>query len=147
MSETEAERLFAGGMRALARGDTLSALSFFEKAGRADDKPAYHSYLALCIAKERGQFQLAVTVCEKATAREPHNPVHYLNLGRIYLLAGKKADAIRAFREGLSHERDQEIIEELDRLGTRKRPLLPFLGRSNPINKLLGLALKKFGWR
>jgi tetratricopeptide (TPR) repeat protein len=147
MPENEGEKLFASGLKALDQGDTLSALALFEKAIQKEDKPVYSSHLALCIAKERGQFQLAVTLCEKAKAREPHNPVHYLNLGKLYLYAGKRTDAIRAFREGLSREKDQGIIDELNKLGTRKPPVIPFLKRSNPVNRFLGIILKKLGLR
>lgn len=147
MQETEAEKFFTSGIKALAQGDTLAALTLFEKAVQREEKPAYCSYLALCLAKERGQFQLAVTLCEKAKAREPQNPVHYLNLGRIYLYAGKKDDAIQTFREGLRLEKDQEIIHELNKLGIRKPPALSFLKRSNPINRFIGIALKKLRLR
>ncbi len=147
MQETEAEKLFASGLKALAQGDTLAALTLFDKAVKRDDKPAYCCYLALCIAKERGQFQLAVTLCEKAKAREPQNTLHYLNLGKIYLHAGKTDDAIRTFREGLSHGEDQEIIDELNKLDTRKPPAISFLKRNNPINKFLGKILGKVGLR
>jgi len=147
MPETEAEKFFTSGIKALAEGHTLAALTLFEKAVQREEKPAYCSYLALCLAKERGQFQLAVTLCEKAKAREPQNTVHYLNLGRIYLYAGKKDDAIHTFREGLSREKDQEIIHELNKLGIRKPPALSFLKRSNPINRFLGIALKKLRLR
>ena len=147
MPQTEAEKLFTGGLSALAKDDTLAALALFEKAVQKDDRPAYCSYLALCIAKERGQFQLAVTLCEKAKAREPQASVHYLNLGRVYLSGGKKDDAIRAFREGLSLEKNQEIIDELNRLGIRKPPAISFLKRSNPVNRFLGTILKKLGLR
>jgi tetratricopeptide (TPR) repeat protein len=144
---TESEELFTLGLEALARGDTLSALSFFERAVQREDTPTFSSFLALCIAKERGQFQLAVTLCEKAKAREPHNPVHYLNLGKIYLFAGKKDDAIRTLREGLGYEQDRQIIDELEKLGTRKPPLISSLKRSNPANKYLGIILKRLGLR
>lgn len=147
MPETESEKFFTSGLKALAQEDTLAALALFEKAVQRDEKPAYCSYLALCIAKERGQFQLAVTLCEKAKAREPQNPVHYLNLGKVYLYAGKTDDAIRTFREGLSREKDQKIIDELNKLGTRKPPVISFLKRSNPVNRFLGTTLKKLGLR
>jgi len=147
MPDTETDKLFTSGLKALDQGDTLTALGFFEKAVQGEEKPAYCSYLALCIAKERGQFQLAVTLCEKAKAREPHNPLHYLNLGKVYLYAGKRDDAIRTFREGLSRGKDQAIIDELDKLGTRKPPAISFLKRSNPVNRFLGTTLKRMGFR
>ena len=144
---TESDELFTQGLKALDRDDTLSALSFFERAVQREDRPAFSSFHALCIAKERGQLQLAVTLCEKAKAREPYNSVHHLNLGRIYLIAGKKEDAIRTFREGLGYEQNRQIIDELERLGTRKPPLISPLKRSNPVNKYFGIVLKRLGLR
>ncbi len=147
MPETDAEKLFNAGLELLAQGNTLSALSCFEKAAQVEDRPVYTCHLALCIAKERGQFQLAVALCEKAIGREPQNPVHYLNLGRIFVIAGKKENAIKTFREGLRYEKDQQIIDELERLGTRKPPIVPFIRRNNPINKYLGILMTKLRLR
>lgn len=144
---TEAESLFAAGTEMLAQGNILSALACFEKAVRIEDRPIYSSHLAFCIAKERGQHQLAVTLCQKAIAREPQNPLHYLNLGRIYLMAGKKAEAVNAFRQGLQHEEHRQIIDELNRLGTRRPPVIRSLKRSNPVNKYLGIILNRLGLR
>ncbi len=147
MPDAEAERLFASGLQALAEKDTLRALVLFEKALARDDRPIFSSYMAFCIAKERGQFQLAVTLCEKAIARDNQNPLHHLNLGKIYLLAGRTAEAVRAFREGLAKESNPQIIDELDKLEIRKPPVIPLLKRDNPLNKLIGIVLKKFGFR
>jgi tetratricopeptide (TPR) repeat protein len=147
MQTPETEAIFASGVKMLAQGDTLAALSLFEKAVQMEDRPIYSSYYAFCIAKERGQFQLAVTLCQKAMAKEPLEPAHYLNLGKIFLIAGKKDDAIRTFREGLHQEHHQQIIDELNAIGTRKPPLFPFLKRSNPLNKYLGVILKRLGIR
>jgi hypothetical protein len=80
-------------------------------------------------------------------ARDAQNPIHYLNLGKVYLLAGKKSQAIEVFRKGLAHERHQEIIDELNRLGIRKSPVLPFLKRKNPINRYFGIILHRLGLR
>lgn len=147
MLDRGAKRLFADGLEALSQGNTSSALAFFERAIEMDDRPVYWSYLAFCIAKERGSFEVAVALCGKARAREPENPVHCLNLGKIYLVAGKKADAIKTFNEGLSLGTSQEITEELNRLGIRKGPVLSFWERDHFVNKYLGILLKKLGLR
>jgi tetratricopeptide (TPR) repeat protein len=141
------EKLFADGLKAFAGGDTYAALSFFERAIEMDNRPAYSSYLAVCVAKERRHFELAFTLCERARMREPQNPVHYLNLGKIYLLVGKKADAITTFKKGFDLGENTEITEELNKLGIRKTPVIPSLDRSNPVNKWLGIFLKRTGWR
>jgi tetratricopeptide (TPR) repeat protein len=144
---TDAEDFFARGLNELAVGHGLSALVYFEKAAQIKNVPVYVSYLALCIAKERGQMRKAISLCEEAIKKEPENPIHYLNLGRIYLHAGNKETAINTLRAGLRYETNQQIIDELNKLQTRKPPVVPFLERNNPINKYLGIMLSKLGFR
>jgi tetratricopeptide (TPR) repeat protein len=141
------EKLFADGLKAFVKGDTRAALSFFERAIEMDNRPAYSSYLAVCVAKEQRHFELAYTLCEGARKREPQNPVHRLNLGRIFLLAGRKVDAIETFNEGLELGENVEITEELNKLGIRKHPVIQSLDRSDPVNKWLGILLERTGLR
>ena len=147
MAGSDAEKLFSRGIDALDQGNTVSALACFEKASQMEDNPRYRSYLAYCVAKERGQYKLSVSLCEEAIAREPAHAGHYLNLGKVYLISGKKAEALKAFREGISHEADPRIIAELDRMGSRKAPPISFLKRDNPLNKYLGIVLRKIRLR
>lgn len=146
-AKVSAKELVEKGRRALRAGDTLRALVCFERAYQIENNPEVCSYYAYCLAKERGKLQMAFELCRDAIERESANPVHYLNLGRIYLVINNKPEAIKAFREGLAIAQNEEIIEELQRLGIRKRPPIPFLKRSNPINKYLGIILKKLGLR
>jgi tetratricopeptide (TPR) repeat protein len=143
----EMERLLEKGSKAISQGEIISALSYFERALRIEETPVASSYFAFCIARERGQLSHAISLCTQAIRQEPQNPVHYLNLGRIYFLSGMKPDAIKILREGLKHEKNQQIIDELNSLGTRKPPVLFFLKRSNPLNKYLGVLLKRLGLR
>ncbi|MFO0752500.1 MAG: tetratricopeptide repeat protein [Thermodesulfovibrionales bacterium] len=135
------------GLNALKQGRSLPALSCFEKALNLEPTPLTSSYFAFCIAKERGQFKKAVSLCEEAIRQDSGNSAHYLNLGRILLLTGNKEEALKVFREGLGHEHDTTIVAELDRLVTRKPPVLSFLERENPINKYMGFVLTKLGIR
>ena len=143
----EAREFFAKGREQMAAGDWLSALSSFEKAVQLECCPLYSSFLALCIAKERGLYRKAITICEEAIAIDPTNTFHFLNLGKILLLRGDKIEAIRIFRAGLKIDRDPLIIMELNNLGIRKSPVIPFLLRNNPINKYLGIILHKLARR
>jgi len=143
----EAEKLFTKGVEAIKNGNLVSALVFFEKATQLDNNPTNRSYLAFCIARERGQFKKAISICEEALKEEPENPVHYLNLGRVYILNGQTTEAMRILREGLTHKEDREIIDELVELGMRKPPIFPSLKRQNPLNRYLGLILTKLGLR
>jgi tetratricopeptide (TPR) repeat protein len=143
----EARKFFTQGEEALERGNHLSALSFFEKAVRMECHPAHCSFMALCIAKERGQHAKAMDICQSALKMEPENPLHYLNLGKVNLLMGNKEEAIRNFRKGLEIEQNPGIINELSQLGIRRSPVIRFLERKNPINKLLGIILDRLGMR
>ena len=105
------------------------------------------SFFAFCIAKERGEIKKAISLCTDAIKEEPENSFHYLNLGKVYLIRKDKKEAVNAFRQGLQHEENQQIVDELDRLGTRKPPPIPFLKRSNIINKYLGMILSRIKLR
>jgi len=68
----------------------------------------------------------------------------YLNVGKAYLAAGRKKDAIDAYRKGLQFDKgNRAILKELRTLGVRGKPPISFLDRSHPINKFLGMALHK----
>jgi tetratricopeptide (TPR) repeat protein len=143
----EAEAHLEKGVELLTRGDILSALYHFEKAYTIDNSALISSYYAFCIAKERGQLSKAISLCKEAIRKEPQNTFLYLNLGRIYNLSNRKSEAVNVLREGLQFEANPMIVEELNKLGTRKPPVIPFLKRSNPINKYLGIILKNLKLR
>lgn len=146
MQGSDKEGLLKKGLEAIAQGDTLSALSYFEKAINIEKSPAVCSSYAFCIAKERGQVSNAISLCEEAIQKEPGNSLHYLNLGRIYLIDNNRVEAIKTFREGLNYEANPLIVDELNKLGPRKPPIFPFLKRSNPINRYLGIILRSKKW-
>jgi tetratricopeptide (TPR) repeat protein len=141
----DAREFFAKGVGELDSGDWLSALASFERAVQLEKRPVHCSFLALCIAKERGQHQQAIAICQQAIAIEPANPDHFLNLGKIHLIRGEKVEGIRIFREGLKAGRSPRIIEELEKLGIRRPPVIPFLSRDSSINKYLGIILSRLG--
>lgn len=153
---------------AIDRGDTLHGLITLECAPGLRSMPLVNSYLAYCMARERGQVSSAVDLCQTALQAEPDNPAHYLNLGRIFLVASDKPKAIAAFWRGISkspaaaraghagspsspsngHQREHALIlEELRRLGIRKRATFPSLHRAHPLNRIAGRVLSTFGLR
>jgi tetratricopeptide (TPR) repeat protein len=142
-----AEREFAQALAALAADDTQSALASIEKALRLYDTPEWYSYLGYCIARQRGQNRKGLELCQASLVVEPDNPVHFLNLGRVYLSKGDKNEALRTWREGMAKGGSPELLQQLERLGTRNRSALPVLARSNPLNRYLGILLTRLGLR
>jgi len=101
------------------------------------------------------KYRTGIETCKRALAlmakkamfgEEEIYAIIYFNLGRIYLAADMKQDAIDSFRKGLKfNSRNSDLLQELRGLGTRKEAPVAFLGRSNPINKYLGKVLHKPG--
>lgn len=133
--------LFERGLARLRDDDPLGALAYFEKAYSLKKTPEIQSYLGFCVAFERGKITEALTLCNDAIAHEPDNPVHYLNLGKVYLKADRRTDAIETLRKGLSFGDDAEIRLILESLGIRKKPVFSFLTRNNFLNRYIGLLL------
>jgi tetratricopeptide (TPR) repeat protein len=147
MSKTEAAELFTRGMEFLKRGNTGEALEFLEKAVAMERDPLYCSNLAICLAKETGEYKKAISLCKEALKKDPKNAVHFLNLGRVHLMANQKRDALRIFSMGLRYEENRDIIAELKKFGRRRPPMISFLSRENFINRILGKITYKLGIR
>jgi tetratricopeptide (TPR) repeat protein len=139
---TSCDELFEKGIQFLRESNSLGALACFEKAFLQEKTPRIRSYLGYCIAAQRGQIAEALKLCRAAIEAEPGSPEHYLNLGRVYLRAKRKDEAIAALRKGLSAGDHSEIRVLLEDLGTRRRPLFPFLPRRHFLNKYTGLILR-----
>jgi len=146
-------------------GDTLQGLIALEGEPALAESPVAKSYLAYCMAKERGQYREAIRLCETALKAEPHNPAHYLNLGRIFVLTRHKAKAMDTFRKGLSGDavtgnapaaestpetrakQQALILAEMRRLGIRRRPPFPSLPRDHALNRVVGRVLTRLQMR
>ena len=147
MAGTNVEQLIARGIRAVNSGNTSLGLECFEEAVKLRNTPTTWCYLAYCLAKERRQIDQAIQLCREAIRRDPHHTDNYLNLGRVHLLAGRTNEAIHVFRQGLLYGANAHIEAELRKIGLRKPPVVGFLKREHPINKYLGIFLKKLRLR
>ncbi len=122
--------------------DTLA-----EGVGRYPDDALLLSYYGCLKARLGSGMKEGISDCRKAIShveRLPFGtefflPVLYLNLGRAYLAARKKKEAVAAFEKGLSADPEsRDLRREMKGLGERKKPVLPMLDRSNPINRYAG---------
>jgi tetratricopeptide (TPR) repeat protein len=142
-----AQKEFDQARRELERGNVLAALACLERALAIWDDPLWYSRLAFCVAKERGHLTRAFELCRTAIAHDPRNPVHYLYLGKVHLLADNQYEALKALRQGMAYGDLPEIEKLLTEIGKRKPPVIPALSRSNLLNKCLGKILARLRLR
>lgn len=144
-----AELSFQRGMQAMGEGKPKEALAFFEAAvelERRHEVPEpqarYLSYLGLCLGMARLRTQEAVQFCRRAVSLESYNPDFRFNLARVLLSVGRRRAAHEVLQQGLAIEPGHEgILRCMERMGFRRRPPIPFLARSNPINVFIGRQL------
>jgi tetratricopeptide (TPR) repeat protein len=111
---------------------------------------SYYGYLLAIVDRK---YRMGIATCLKAIENlrtlekncdvSRAYPVFYYNLGKAYSAAGKRKESVDALNNGLSFDPSNgDIKKELQRMGVRrKKPPIPFLDRSNPLNKYLGIAL------
>jgi Flp pilus assembly protein TadD len=91
------------------------------------------------MARAERQFSEAERLCLKAIELRHNHPQLYLNLADVYQSAEQPQEAIEVLEKGLtSTGRHYRIRHTLKRLGRRRKPVLAFLDRSNPMNRVLG---------
>lgn len=135
-----AEDHFRQGRDALASGASSDALEHFRAAHQIDRaNPRYRSYYGLAIGVVERRFDRALELCRSAAKEEFFNPDLYHNLARVHLAFGFKAEAIRYLRRGLMIDpANSAMQDDLRALGTRNRPVLGFLPRRHPLNRVVG---------
>lgn len=142
-----AQKEFDRAQHELDLGNVLAALACLERALSIWDDPLWYSRLGFCLAKQRGQVTRALELCRSAIEHEPENPLHYLYLGKVYLVAGNTYEALQAFRQGMTFGGSPELERMLDGIGVRKPPVISFLSRDNRLNKVLGIIIGRLGLR
>ncbi len=109
--------------------------------------PFVISYFGYLTALANKKSDTGVKTCKKALKALKESdyeknvayPWLYLNLGRAYLAAGNKKYAFSSFHKGLAKDKDnKDLLWELQKLGKRRPPVIPFLKRTSFINRTLG---------
>ena len=139
------EEYFKEGLSFFKGDDLERATKAFEKAYKEDKENArYMSYYGMCAAMRWGEIGLGLELCTRAVKKEFYKTEYYINLAKVYIKADNKKGAIAVLKRGLRFDPDNNVIhEELVRLGARKRNVIPFLRRSHPANKFLGIFFRR----
>ena len=138
----DASRLFNRGSQLLAEGEATESLSLFRDAAKlAPEHAQLRSLMGVAVAQAEHDFEQSRSLCESAAKQEFFNPNLYLNLSRVYLEFGRRAEAMRYLRRGQMIDPGHDLIRQtIGELGQRKKPILPFLPRRHLVNRALGTA-------
>src|SRR5262245_33234040 len=99
----EVDRLIDAGVVALEGDKVGDAHRLFREAYEKNpNDPRATSYYGLTMVLIEDKLHSGLEMCIKACrGGESLDPLLYLNLGRLYIKAGKKREAVGAFRRGL----------------------------------------------
>jgi tetratricopeptide (TPR) repeat protein len=121
-------------------GDVREAHAHFERAHRRDPAdPRTMSWYGVTLVLVEKNWSLGVLYCDQALRLTGPEPELFLNQARAHLALGQRERAVRAIARGLSaNPHDPALKLAHSSMGWRRRPVLPCLPRSNPLNRWLG---------
>jgi tetratricopeptide (TPR) repeat protein len=121
------------------RGLQLLGAAAEGRQGAAELPGLVYSYLGYGIARYQRRVRDGHKLCEHAVKIQYYEPDNHLNLARVQLILEDRKGAVSSIARGLKLDPDHRELKELRReIGVRRRPVLPFLSRKNPLNVLLG---------
>ena len=124
----------------LDSGDSRAALDCLRTAYEAHPGHSQlRSYYGLCLGLEDRRYHEAIELCQSAVQQEFFNPELYLNVARLNLAFGFKAEGMRFLRRAAMIDPANAGVDQLrSDLGLRNQPVLPFLPRRHFMNRWLG---------
>jgi len=135
--------LVARGIDFCRQDDWERGLAILGHLAQAAEKSAlsglFYSYLGYGIARCERRVEEGKKLCQHAIRIEFYQPENYFNLARTQLLGNDRRGAVSAIFKGLKIDPNSLELLTLQReLGVRRGPVIPFLSRDNPLNRLLG---------
>ncbi|HEX9243622.1 MAG TPA: hypothetical protein VF875_14355 [Anaeromyxobacter sp.] len=128
------------GRAAFDARDLVGAHAAFERAHRREPRdPTFMSWYGLTLVLVERNSNLGVSLVDQALRAAGPSPELLLNSARAHLALNQRERAVRAIGRGLEHwPDDARLLAAKDALGWRAQPVLSFLSRNNPLNRLLG---------
>ena len=136
----ESREMFRRAEIQINRGRFREASAILTQALKmAPDNPIYISQLGFCVGM-LGNLPDGERMCRRAMTMAPTVPIILVNLGRMLVEMDLRQEARVLFTQAYQIDNTSSPAAlELFRLGVRKPPVLPFIGRGNPLNKYLGI--------
>lgn len=131
---------FEEGLRRYRARDFAGAHAAFARAHRlAPRDPRVTSWYGLTLVVVERNLSLGARYCDEALRAAGPEPELLLNQARVELWLGHRQRAVRALARGLElAPEDPGLLAAREAMGWRRRPVLPFLSRRNPLNVWLG---------
>lgn len=128
------------GLAAYSARDLPGAHGAFERAHRRDPRdPIFMSWYGLTLVLVEKNSNLGLSLVDQALRAAGPSPELLLNSARVHLALNQRERAVRAVARGLElWPEDARLLVARAALGTRSAPVVPFLSRKNPINRVLG---------
>ena len=139
--DPEVEQLLRHGRELYDTGKVQEAHAAFQGAQRKrTSDPRCQSWYGLTLILVEHNNNLGVRYCEDAVrASGGDSPENWLNLARACQALGYRERAVRALERGLALEENHSGLRaEIEVMGLRRPPVIGFLSRRNPLNRLLG---------
>jgi tetratricopeptide (TPR) repeat protein len=116
------------------------ALVKLRRAFEADQRnPYYISFLGLSMARAEHNWQQALELCETAIQLNRKEIKFHLNLIEVYALGGWREKALQKLDSAITlFGNDARLRRARAKIVKRSTPVLPFLARSNFLNRELG---------
>ncbi len=148
-AEGSAEAAFEQGMEAFLRADASAAHAAFERAHRREPRdPRYMSWYGMTLVVVERNSNLGLVLCDQALRGGGGDPDLLLNQARVHLALNQRERTVRALQRGLDlWPNHPGLLSARDALGWRRRPVLGFLSRNNPLNTWLGRLRHRFARR
>ncbi len=137
------------GLAAFASRDLPGAHAAFERGHRRDPRdPTCMSWYGVTLVLVERNSNLGVSLVDRALRAAGPSPELLLNSARVHLALNQRERAVRAISRGLElWPDDARLCVARDAMGTRRAPVLPFLSRNNPLNRLLGRLRNRWARR
>jgi hypothetical protein len=137
------------GCAAFAARDLPGAHEAFGRAHRRDSRdPRFMSWYGVTLVLVERNSNLGVVLCDQALRAAGPDPELLLNQARVHLHLNQRDRAVRAIVRGLElFPDDPRLAAARDAMGIRRPPVIPFLSRKNPLNRLLGRLRHRWAQR
>lgn len=126
--------------------DDISAFAraLFQREANQSD-PLFLASYAWLLSQIKGKEEMGLNIAKKVAEDYSTSPFVILNYAKTLLCAGHKTEGLRLIRKLTRVDSLEGTAQDLlEWLGVRRPPVVSFLKRSNPLNRVLGVARHRF---